>query len=99
MPGRTPQVILREVFGYESFRGDQAAIIDHAIAGGAALVDIKRAAMKKGGLGLQQQALQKVFDGTTSIEEVVRATRPPKAGAAKPAKAPPKPGKDKPSAA
>lgn len=48
------------------------------IARGASLADIKRAAMKKGALGLQQQALQKVFDGTTSIEEVVRATRPPK---------------------
>jgi type II secretory ATPase GspE/PulE/Tfp pilus assembly ATPase PilB-like protein len=48
------------------------------IASGVGLPDIKRAAMKKGGLGLQQQALQKVFDGTTSIEEVVRATRPPK---------------------
>ena len=48
------------------------------IARGASVADIKRAAMKKGALGLQQQALQKVFDGTTSIEEVVRATRPPK---------------------
>jgi type II secretory ATPase GspE/PulE/Tfp pilus assembly ATPase PilB-like protein len=48
------------------------------IARGASLADIKRAAVKKGALGLQQQALQKVFDGTTSIEEVVRATRPPK---------------------
>jgi type II secretory ATPase GspE/PulE/Tfp pilus assembly ATPase PilB-like protein len=48
------------------------------IARGVSLADIKRAAMKKGALGLQQQALQKVFDGTTSIEEVVRATRPPK---------------------
>lgn len=62
------------------------------IAGGGSLVDIKRTAMKKGGLGLQQQALQKVFDGTTSIEEVVRATRPPKTGA-------PKASKDRPSAA
>ena len=31
--------------------------------------------MKKGGLGLQGQALQKVLDGTTSIQEVVRVIR------------------------
>ena len=29
---------LRRVFGYDSFRGDQAAIVDHVIAGGDALV-------------------------------------------------------------
>ena len=29
---------LRRVFGYDSFRGDQAAIIDHVIAGGDAVV-------------------------------------------------------------
>ncbi len=33
-----PLAILREVFGYEQFRGPQAAIIDHACAGGDALV-------------------------------------------------------------
>ncbi|MEV5713980.1 DNA helicase RecQ [Amycolatopsis mediterranei] len=30
--------ILRRVFGYDSFRGDQAAIVEHVIAGGDALV-------------------------------------------------------------
>ena len=30
--------ILQRVFGYESFRGDQHAIVDHVIAGGDALV-------------------------------------------------------------
>jgi ATP-dependent DNA helicase RecQ len=30
--------VLRTVFGYESFRGQQAAVIDHVIAGGDALV-------------------------------------------------------------
>jgi ATP-dependent DNA helicase RecQ len=30
--------ILREVFGYEAFRGPQAGIIDHVVAGGDALV-------------------------------------------------------------
>ncbi|MEY4652304.1 MAG: putative ATP-dependent helicase, partial [Pseudomonadota bacterium] len=34
----TPLSVLREVFGYEQFRGPQAAIIDHAVAGGDALV-------------------------------------------------------------
>jgi superfamily II DNA helicase RecQ len=28
----------RPVFGYDSFRGEQAAVIDHVIAGGDALV-------------------------------------------------------------
>lgn len=32
------QDILQRVFGYESFRGDQQAIVDHVIAGGDALV-------------------------------------------------------------
>ena len=34
----TPLPVLREVFGYEQFRGPQAAIIDHVVAGGDALV-------------------------------------------------------------
>jgi ATP-dependent DNA helicase RecQ len=33
-----PGAILHEVFGYEQFRGPQAAIVDHVIAGGDALV-------------------------------------------------------------
>ena len=33
-----PGAILREVFGYEHFRGPQADIVDHVIAGGDALV-------------------------------------------------------------
>jgi len=33
-----PQTILHEVFGYGQFRGPQAAIVDHVIAGGDALV-------------------------------------------------------------
>jgi type II secretory ATPase GspE/PulE/Tfp pilus assembly ATPase PilB-like protein len=51
--------------------------------------DIKAAAQKKGAVGLQQHALEKVFDGTTSIDEVARATRAAApAGTAKPAAAP-----------
>ena len=37
-PRPTPQTILHEVFGYEQFRGPQAAIVDHVVAGGDALV-------------------------------------------------------------
>ena len=33
-----PLAILQEVFGYDAFRGPQAAIIDHVVAGGDALV-------------------------------------------------------------
>jgi type II secretory ATPase GspE/PulE/Tfp pilus assembly ATPase PilB-like protein len=55
------------------------------IAKGASLADLKTAAGKKGGLNLQTVALARVRDGTTSVEEVKRATRPPAApaGAAK----------------
>ena len=34
----SPTTLLREVFGYDAFRGPQAAIIDHVSAGGDALV-------------------------------------------------------------
>src|SRR6187397_1634870 len=33
-----PRSILHEVFGYEQFRGPQAGIVDHVVAGGDALV-------------------------------------------------------------
>ena len=33
-----PNSILHEIFGYEQFRGPQAAIVDHVVAGGDALV-------------------------------------------------------------
>src|SRR5262247_1912479 len=35
---RSPRSVLREVFGFESFRGKQRAIVEHVIAGGDALV-------------------------------------------------------------
>ena len=38
MAPRDAQVVLREVFGFETFRGDQAAIIEQVAAGGDALV-------------------------------------------------------------
>src|SRR5690606_31023603 len=34
----TPLDVLRRVFGYDEFRGDQAAIIDHVVGGGDAIV-------------------------------------------------------------
>ncbi len=34
----TAQQILRDVFGYETFRGEQQAVVEHVIAGGDALV-------------------------------------------------------------
>ena len=38
MSARAPPEILQRVFGYESFRGDQQAIVDQVIGGGDALV-------------------------------------------------------------
>ncbi|RMF85177.1 MAG: hypothetical protein D6744_01840, partial [Planctomycetota bacterium] len=51
---------------------------------GGSLADLKAAAAQKGGLSLQQMALKKVFEGVTSIEEVVRATRSPTSRKASP---------------
>lgn len=48
---------------------------------GGSLADVQSFAIKQGGLGLQQQALQKALDGVTSIQEIARVTR---GGAAKP---------------
>jgi ATP-dependent DNA helicase RecQ len=36
--GRDPLQVLREVFGYTSFRGPQAAVVKHVMAGGSGLV-------------------------------------------------------------
>jgi ATP-dependent DNA helicase RecQ len=37
-PSRDPQQVLAEVFGYAAFRGAQAEIVSHVVAGGDALV-------------------------------------------------------------
>ena len=37
-PTTSPRDVLRRVWGYEDFRGDQAAIIDTLVGGGDALV-------------------------------------------------------------
>ncbi len=36
--GRDPLQVLREVFGYPNFRGPQAAVVEHVMAGGSGLV-------------------------------------------------------------
>lgn len=54
---------------------------------GGTVADIKSYDAKRGAGGLQQQALSKVLDGTTSIQEVIRVTRK----AAPAAQAAPKP--------
>ncbi|MFZ5834730.1 MAG: DNA helicase RecQ [Pseudomonadota bacterium] len=38
MPDRSPLQILKQTYGYDGFRGQQAEIIDHVIAGGNAFV-------------------------------------------------------------
>jgi ATP-dependent DNA helicase RecQ len=38
MTRRDPPAVLREVFGFEAFRGFQSEVIDHVVAGGDALV-------------------------------------------------------------
>ena len=35
---RTPLGVLREVFGFDTFRGQQLAIMEHVVAGGDAVV-------------------------------------------------------------
>ena len=35
---RTPEHVLREVFGFDDFRGSQRAVIEHVVAGGDAVV-------------------------------------------------------------
>jgi ATP-dependent DNA helicase RecQ len=38
LTGRDPREVLREVYGYDSFRGDQADVVAHVIGGGDAVV-------------------------------------------------------------
>jgi type II secretory ATPase GspE/PulE/Tfp pilus assembly ATPase PilB-like protein len=56
----------------------------------SSLADVQNYALKRGGIGLQNQALQKVLDGITSIDEVRRMMKSDAAApaAAKPAAAP-----------
>ncbi|MCD6671295.1 MAG: DNA helicase RecQ [Burkholderiaceae bacterium] len=57
---RDPRAVLRDVFGYDAFRGDQAAVVEHVVAGGDALVLMPTGAGKS--LCYQIPAL--VRDGT-----------------------------------
>ena len=52
--------------------------IRQLIAGGANLAQIQAACRKKKMLYLQEQALRKVIEGVTSIQEVIRITQQPK---------------------
>lgn len=65
----------------------EVMIIDDAlrnqITGGASLNDLKAEARKRGMLYLQEVALRKVYDGITSINEVLRVTKEPAAAAAR----------------
>jgi type II secretory ATPase GspE/PulE/Tfp pilus assembly ATPase PilB-like protein len=61
--------------------------------------EIQQAAAKRGGVGLQAQAMHKVLDGTTSIQEIVRVVRGQgnsgRAGGGKPARSASKPSSGK----
>ncbi len=65
----------------------EVLIVDDAlrtqIAGGASLQDLKAEARKRGTLYLQEVALRKVYDGITSINEVLRVTKEPAAARAR----------------
>jgi ATP-dependent DNA helicase RecQ len=63
MPTPTPFSILQAVYGYDGFRGDQAAIIDHVLAGGDALVLMPTG----GGKSLCYQIPALLLDGTAIV--------------------------------
>jgi len=48
------------------------------VAAGATLAEIKAACRKSKMLYIQEQALRKVIQGVTSVQEVIRVTKPPK---------------------
>ncbi|MFO0838782.1 MAG: ATPase, T2SS/T4P/T4SS family [Phycisphaerae bacterium] len=79
---------------YTMFVADDG--LRQVIRKGGTMSDIQATLLKKGGLGFQAQALQKVVSGVTSIEEVARvasakpvAPKPPPAGPASTGKAAP----------
>src|SRR5262249_57040864 len=64
-----PAGILRRVFGYDSFRGDQREIIDHLIGGGDALVLMPTG----GGKSLCYQIPAMIRPGTGVVVSAPRA--------------------------
>jgi type IV pilus assembly protein PilB len=48
--------------------------IRELILSGASAVELRRKALEEGMIGLRQSGLQKIRDGVTTIEEVVRET-------------------------
>jgi ATP-dependent DNA helicase RecQ len=63
----TPQNILRQVFGYEAFRGPQQAIVDHVVAGGDALVLMPTGGGKSLCYQVPAIARQQAGQGTTIV--------------------------------
>ena len=62
-----PQDILRQVFGYEAFRGPQQAIIEHVVAGGDALVLMPTGGGKSLCYQVPAIARQQAGHGTTVV--------------------------------
>nr|WP_066708971.1 DNA helicase RecQ [Curvibacter delicatus] len=63
----SPQNILRQVFGYEAFRGPQQAIVDHVVAGGDALVLMPTGGGKSLCYQIPAIARQQAGHGTTIV--------------------------------
>jgi len=63
----TPQNILRQVFGYEAFRGPQQAIVEHVVAGGDALVLMPTGGGKSLCYQIPAIARQQAGQGTTIV--------------------------------
>ncbi len=61
------QTILRQVFGYEAFRGPQQAIVDHVVAGGDALVLMPTGGGKSLCYQIPAIARQQAGHGTTIV--------------------------------
>ena len=75
--GRPPREILHEVFGYDDFRGDQAAIVDQVVGGGDAVVLMPTGAGKS--ISYQVPALAARAPGSSSARSsrscTTRSTR------------------------
>ena len=63
----TSQNILRQVFGYEAFRGPQQAIVEHVVAGGDALVLMPTGGGKSLCYQIPAIARQQAGQGTTIV--------------------------------